>query len=170
MPAKLQWVGLKFGRLTVVDDLGNSRVACLCDCGLSVFVRCQSLRTGNTQSCGCLKIERAQQNLPAPIRTHGEAQRGKHTREYRIWIDMKSRCFNPLNKHWNDYGGRGITICDRWMDFSNFLADMGRRPSGLSIDRINNDGNYEPNNCRWATAKEQQHNQRKHRKNQKRRI
>lgn len=78
------------------------------------------------------------------------------TRAYRIWSNMKQRCFNKKNTRFADYGGRGITVCDRWVDFEAFLADMGQPPDGMSLDRIDNDGNYEPSNCRWTTAKQQQ--------------
>ena len=85
---------------------------------------------------------------------------GKQTPTYRCWVNMKQRCLNPRNSRFKNYGGRGIKICDRWLDFDNFYEDMGEKPEGLSIDRINNNGNYEPGNCRWATPKEQVLNQR----------
>lgn len=93
--------------------------------------------------------------------TGGKPYHGKaSSRTYRIWRGMQSRCFNPKVKEYRYYGARGIIVCDRWRDFRNFLADMGEIPSGLSIDRINNDGNYEPGNCKWSTAKEQANNRR----------
>lgn len=95
--------------------------------------------------------------------THGNARIGKMTPTYRTWQAMRARCHNPNAIHYDSYGGRGINICDRWNDFSNFLADMGERPNGKSIDRIDPNDNYEPTNCRWATAKEQTNNQRKSR-------
>jgi hypothetical protein len=94
---------------------------------------------------------------------HGHSRkRGERTgtTTYYIWAAMLQRCTNPRNKDWKLYGGRGITVCERWLSFSNFLADMGEKPDGLSVDRINVDGNYEPDNCRWATAHEQAHNKR----------
>lgn len=92
---------------------------------------------------------------------HGEGRHGQRTPEYEAWLDMRWRCSTPSYKQWKDYGGRGITVCDRWLVYSNFLADVGRRPSPLlTLDRIANDGNYEPGNVRWATRHEQQMNRR----------
>jgi hypothetical protein len=93
--------------------------------------------------------------------THGQTIGGKDTRVYRVWAAMIYRCTNPRDKHWKDYGGRGITVCDRWRKFENFYADMGGPPPGLSIDRLNNDGNYCKENCAWRTAAEQAKNKRR---------
>jgi hypothetical protein len=157
--------GQRFGRLTVKADLGTRKTsaqfvrywACDCDCGQTVEVRTGGLRSGATKSCGCLHKEIMSQSHYR----HGMIR----STEYRIWNNIKNRCGNPNVPAYPRYGGRGITICDRWKDdFSAFLSDMGPRPStGHSIDRINNDGNYEPGNCRWATAKEQGNNSRHNR-------
>jgi hypothetical protein len=126
------------------------RFRCICDCGNIRSVNLTGLRNGSIKSCGCKEII-------YPHKTHGNT----NSVEYRTWADMKSRCYNTKVKNYKNYGGRGIIVCDRWLNsFQNFLEDMGKRPDGYTIDRINVDGNYEPNNVRWATWKEQQNNRR----------
>ncbi len=153
--------GDRFGRLTVVERAPHAPTAgwrwlCRCDCGEETTVRSRSLRTGNTQSCGCLQRERVREILT----THGESARGKWTPEFQAWAAMRKRCGSGFRQR-QYYADRGITVCKRWDAYETFLADMGRRPSpDHSIDRINNDGNYEPSNCRWATRSEQQRNKR----------
>lgn len=111
---------------------------------------------GESRSCGCLKDE----ILKTASRTHGHSS--PVSPEYRAWNNMRNRCSNPKVNHYQDYGGRGIRVCARWQIFENFLADMGRRPSPLyTLERMDNDGNYEPGNCKWATRYEQQHNKRR---------
>lgn len=149
--------GKKYGRLSIKGKSGLKNKTkhilwnCECDCGNTITAAGTDLKTGNTKSCGCLRLETSSLNG-----TH----RDIHTKEYRAWHNLKQRCFNPNNSHWDSYGGRGITVCDAWKNsYENFLNDMGRAPSSKhSIDRINNDGNYEPGNCRWATTLEQAYN------------
>ncbi len=162
--------GLDFGRLTVIHRAPNAddksvRWLCLCECGRTVEPRGGDLRSGDTKSCGCLLRETAAALGRAHAvatgranKTHGHTING-HSRTYISWFLMKARCTNPNGNRWRHYGGRGIRVCDRWFNsFENFLADMGERPADRSIDRIDNDGNYEPANCRWATPTQQIHN------------
>jgi len=151
---------MRFGRLLVLSEvnLGDVRWLCKCDCGNTVVVRGAALRKFYTQSCGCYHKEvvaRTGRLYKGCFVKHGHKRQSKQTRAYSIWGCMKTRCFNKNRKDWLNYGGRGITVCDRWKDsFENFLADMGEPPENYQIDRIDNDGNYEPLNCRWVTPKE----------------
>lgn len=152
--------GQKFGRWTVQSRAGLtpnkiSTWNCICECGKIKVVRSDLLRRGLSESCGCL------------ARQLSSERNGKHccsyvkTVEYMAWCSMRQRCNNPTGRDYPDYGGRGIKVCSRWDHFILFLHDMGLRPSPEhSLDRINNDGNYEPSNCRWATKSEQMSNRR----------
>ncbi|MER6976009.1 hypothetical protein [Streptomyces carpinensis] len=145
--------GERFGRLTVTKDRqpGETFVEVRCDCGTEKSVRFLDLGR-YTKSCGCLRTEL----LVERSTRHGHAG----TSLYMTWEDMVARCTRPSHKKWADYGGRGITVCDRWRDFANFLADMGERPPGLELDRIDNNRGYEPNNCRWTDRSTQMKNRR----------
>jgi hypothetical protein len=147
----LDIAGLKFNRLTVIGKSNIVRSSgalweCRCDCGTLVLVNSLKLRGGSTKSCGCYRSE------VNPNLKHGVANK---TRTYRSWKEMRQRCLNPNSDKWKWYGGRGITISKEWDSFEVFLLDMGERPEGKSIDRIDSDGNYCKDNCKWSTPKEQ---------------
>lgn len=160
MPAKKYIVGKRFGRLLVIGEAPrhkypNGRTGrksiVKCDCGAEKEVFNADLLFGATQSCGCLKRE------SIPRFTHGLSKTATH----RSWVHMKGRCLNRKDSGYKDYGGRGITICARWRhSFQNFLRDMGEKPPGMMLERINNNKGYERGNCKWATRKEQNRNKR----------
>lgn len=157
---KQDFINKRFGRLTVVkerpdlkkENSSNRIVECLCDCGLFKIVFLCNLKQGLTKSCGCLQKE----SSVGTNRTHGLT----NTQEYNTWTKIKYRCYNKNGEYYSHYGGRGITVCDEWLNsFETFYRDMGPRPSDkYSIDRKNNDKGYSKDNCRWATQKEQQNN------------
>lgn len=158
------YTGCRFGQLVALKMLkrgerpeNNHLWSFQCDCGRVTSTKIKNVRSGKTQSCGCLqRVALVNRNLK-----HGLTS--SHRREYRTWKDMRGRCRNPNDSDYPDYGGRGITVCERWDDFAEFVSDMGPRLEGQSLDRIDVNGNYEPMNCRWASDKVQANNKRSNR-------
>ena len=153
MGALVDITGNRYGRLVVLQRApnknGRMRWFCQCDCGQTAEVRGEHLKNLDIQSCGCIHVAR--------VTTHGKS----HSREYSSWQAMKWRCLYPESEEYYLYGGRGITVCKRWINsFANFYADMGERPPGTSLDRKDFNGNYTPKNCRWATKEDQVYNRR----------
>lgn len=156
--------GHHFGKLTVISVVENSiagkrKWLCKCECGNTSVVFGGNLTRGHTTSCGCHRDA----NYKTMNLTHGATankmgDKSAYPSSYKIWCNMRQRCYNHDSKVYHYYGGRGITVCDRWHEYENFVADMGERPKGLSLDRIDNDGPYSPENCRWTDMKTQQGN------------
>lgn len=162
MPRNPDLIGKVFGRLTAIDKNrldknGHWIWNCACSCGKTTDVYATNLIRGLTTSCGCYRKE-----VGSNRTTHGQSRESGRTSEYGSWCSMKCRCTNPKNRKFNDYGGRGIGICDRWMNsFENFFEDMGKKPGkGYSVGRINNELGYMPTNCRWETIQQQSRNRR----------
>ncbi len=153
-------LGQRFGRLSVIaraesDQRGELRWLCRCDCGNEKAILSSHLRSGRIVSCRCLQAERTAERNRLNAK-HGHASNGKPTRTYFSWACMHARCYRPDNKSFSRYGAKGIRVCKRWFSFENFLSDMGERPIGKTLDRIEGSGHYTPSNCKWSTPIEQQ--------------
>lgn len=157
MSKPIEVIGKRFARLTILELLGYKQVGtrsrrvfrCRCDCGNELQLIYGAFASGGTKSCGCLKRDKAT--------THGQSK----NRIYFVWRAMHDRCAKPNNGNYKNYGARGIRVCKRWADYLTFVADMGERPVGASIERANVNGNYEPSNCHWATQRQQMNNLRR---------
>ena len=143
--------GKTFGRLTATEYAGDGKWHCRCECGNHAIVITTNLLRGNSTSCGCRRMDTQLK--------HGMAG----TPQWHAWQEMRQRCSNPKHASYANYGGRGIRVCERWAEYANFLADMGLRPPGYQLDRIDNNGNYEPGNCRWVTQRQNLNNRRDNR-------
>lgn len=160
MSKKNDYVGRVFERLSVIKDGGRDKRSnvlwlCSCICGGNTLAHAYDLRKGKIKSCGCYNRDKRAN------KTHGFASSGKRrSKVYSLWSSMVQRCTNPKDKNWYNYGGRGITICESWTRFEGFLADMGDKPEGLTLDRRDNNAGYDKNNCRWVTQMEQSKNTR----------
>ena len=158
MRIRADMIGERFGRWSVVAFHGKRGSQpywdCVCDCGAQKPVNQYMLRSGGSKSCGCLSREvTGRRSL-----THGHSACGKVSTEYSAWQAMMARCSNPNNSDWPNYGERGITVCERWHKFENFLADVGERPKGMTVDRRDVNGHYSPDNFRWISNPDQQRN------------
>ena len=158
-----EFVGLIVGRLLVVGPHEGRKIKCVCSCGTEKFVNKGALTVGQVASCGCLKREaNSERNKAGALHGHSRSNNGKPSPTYVSYRAMIARCTNPKTDSFHNYGGRGVKVCSAWLDsFETFLADMGERPSGLTLDRKDVNGDYEAGNCKWSTDAEQRANCRK---------
>lgn len=158
MISPIDLIGQKFGRLTVLEKSQTKRKwICRCDCGNILEAYGYDIKSGHTKSCGCYRREKLKDLYTT--HNHSQCRNGKPHKLYQVWHSMTQRCCNSNSAPYDRYGGRGIRVCQRWLKYENFLEDMGKDwEEGLTIERIDNDGNYEPSNCKWVTQKQQTRN------------
>lgn len=172
MPSLKDIAGFRFGRVVAIRLVGRNRHRkaiwrCACDCGQEFDAISGNLTSGTTMSCGCLKLEIIGRLASRRNRRHGHATGGAVSSEYCSWRSMINRCKHSCVNGFKYYGGRGVTVCERWQSFEAFLADMGEKPTPKhTLDRIDPDGSYTPENCRWATSSQQRRNQRRSQHNE----
>jgi hypothetical protein len=159
MGKKKNWIGLTNNRLTVIAEIDSISVRVSCLCGNIKIIQKDHFKDGHTKSCGCIRAERKRPVRTEPVKVFPKyVHRNEDLSLWDTWQGMRQRCYNPKCKRYSQYGGRGITVCERWKNFDAFFEDVSPRPKVMTLDRVDNDKGYSPDNFRWATVKEQNNN------------